>query len=105
MPPKAKKIKRKTNWRGKPAGLKHGVRQLDGVDCGKAICGAKVAEDFDPVGTRLKKDDAKCQKCVRWDAAGMGVGGEKTKEVEVIDLGAGATKGRKMTREKAAASA
>lgn len=82
MPPKAKKIKRKTTWRGKPAGLKHGVRELDGVAQDRAICGAKT-EGFEPAGTRLKKTDTKCAKCVRWNEAGMGVGGEVTAKATV----------------------
>ena len=80
---KPRTIKRKTHWRGKEEGLKHGVREVgyagEMVHQDRAICGVKVTDDFTAVGTRLKKTDTKCAKCVRWDESGMGVGGPNAK--------------------------
>lgn len=71
--PKAPKIK--VQWRGVPEGVKHALRTVDGVVQDRAVCGAAVRPTWTPEGSRLKKADTQCGKCVKWEPLGMGPGG------------------------------
>ena len=79
------KVKRKTHWRGIPDGVKHAVREVDGVHMDRAVCGAKVTDKFTEAGLRKKPSDTHCKKCTKWEPLGQGPGGANFKG-SVIDL-------------------